>query len=95
MVYKRDNYSIRFREVADKLYAFNKITAETSDNSKIQFDDLLKIAKYKHREAFLKFDYKKDRLDEFIWPFLMILSDNKELCTMCKVISIISWPKYY
>ena len=56
MVHKSDNCSIRFREVADKLYALNKITGETLDNFKIQFDDLLKIPKYEHRKAFLKFD---------------------------------------
>ena len=90
MVHKSENCSIRFRELADKLYSLNKITAETSDNSKNQFDDPLKIVKHEHREAFLKFDYKKDRLDEFIWPFLMSLSDNKELCTVCKVIFVLS-----
>ena len=89
MVYKSENCSIRLRGLAE-LYSFNKITAETSDNSKNQFDDLLKIVKHGHREAFLKFDYKKDRLDEFIWPFLMRLSDNKELCTVCKVIFVLS-----
>ena len=90
MVHKSDNCSIRFRELADKLYGLNKITAETSDNSKTQFDDLLKIAKYEHREAFVKFDYKKHCLGDIIWPFLMRLSDNKELCTMCKVIFVLS-----
>ena len=90
MVHKSDNCSIRFRELADKLYGLNKITAETSDNSKTQFDDLLKIAKYEHREAFVKFDYKKHCLDDIIWPFLMRLSDNKELSTMCKVIFVLS-----
>ena len=60
MVHKSDNCSIRFRELANKLCALNKITAETSDNFKIQFDNLLKIAEYEHREAFLKFDYKKN-----------------------------------
>ena len=29
-------------------------------------------------EGFLKFDYKKDHLDEFIWPFLMRLTDNTD-----------------
>ena len=91
MVHKSENCSIRLRELADKLYSLNKITAETSDNSKNQFDDPLKIVKHEHREAFLKFDYKKDRLDEFIWPFLMSLSDNKELCAVCKVIFVLSY----
>ena len=45
MVHKSDNCSVRFRKLADKLYALYKITTETSDNSKIQCDDLLKIAK--------------------------------------------------
>ena len=90
MIHKSDNYSIRFRELADKLYALNKITTETSDNFKVQFDDLLKIAKYEHREVFLKFDCKKDRLDEFIWPFLMRLTGSKELCAACKVIFVLS-----
>ena len=86
MVHKSENCSIRFRELADKLYPLNKITAETSDDSKNQFGDLFKIVKHEHREAFLKFDYKKDCLDEFIWPFVMRLSDNKELYTVCKVL---------
>ena len=50
----------------------------------------MKIAKYEHREGFLKFDYKKDHLDEFIWPFFMRFTDNKELCTVCKVIFVLS-----
>ena len=41
-------------------------------------------------EGFLKFDYKKDHLDEFIWPFFMRFTDNKELCTVCKVIFVLS-----
>ena len=36
------------------------------------------------------FSLIKDRLDEFIWPFLMRLSDNKELWTVCKVIFLLS-----
>ena len=80
---------MRLTDNTDKLYALSKITAKT-DNFKIRFDDLLKIAKYEHREGFLKFDYKKNHLDEFIWPFLMRLTDNKELCTVCKVIFVLS-----
>ena len=41
-------------------------------------------------EVFLKFDCEKDRLDEFILPFLMRLIDSKELCTMCKIIFVLS-----
>ena len=41
-------------------------------------------------EAFLKFNYEKDYLDEFIWPFLMRLSNNKRLCTVYKVIFVLS-----
>ena len=72
------------------MYALNKITAEASDIPKIQIDDLLKITKYEHREEFLKFDYKKDCLDELIWPFFIRLSDNKVLCTVCKAIFVLS-----
>lgn len=79
MVHESGNCSIRLREIADKLYALNKITAQASDNSKIQIGDLLKI-------AFLKLRHKKDHLNEFIWPLLMKLSDSKELYTMCKAI---------
>ena len=70
------------------------LTAETSDDSKIQFDDLLKIAKYfenrKVTDAFLKFNYKKDCLDELLYPFLLRLSDAKELGTACKFIFVLS-----
>ena len=56
MVHKSENCSIIFRDLADKLHSLNKITAETSANFKNQFDDLLKIVRHEHREAFLKFD---------------------------------------
>ena len=90
MVHKSENCSIRLRELADKMYSLSKITAEASGNSNNQFDDLLKIVKHEHRETFFKLDYKEDRLDGFIWPFLMRLSDNKEQCTVCKVIFVLS-----
>ena len=88
--HKSKNCSIKFRELADKLHSLIKITAETWDNSKNQFDNFLKIVKHEHREAFLKFDYKNDCLDELIWPFLVRLSDSEELCTVCKVIFVLS-----
>lgn len=90
MVNNNENCSIRFRELANRLYALGKVNSETADKSKIQFDDLLKIAKHEYRETFLKFDFKKDRLDEFIWPFPMKLKDSNELCTVCKVLFVLS-----
>ena len=40
MVHKSENCSITFWELVDKLNSLNKITAETSDNSKNQFDTI-------------------------------------------------------
>ena len=49
--------SIRFRGLTDKLYAF---TSNVADNAKNQDSDLLKIAKYKQNDTFVKFDCEND-----------------------------------
>ena len=52
--------SIRFRGLTDKLYALKEITSNVADNAKNQDSDLLKIAKYKQNDTFVKFDCEND-----------------------------------
>ena len=69
MVKEPEKSSLRFRGLADKLYGLKVITSNVADSAKNQDSDLLKIAKYEQDDAFVKFDYKNDRLDSFLSNF--------------------------
>ena len=57
-------------------------------NAKNQYSNLLKIAKYEQNEAFVKFDYKNDRLDSFLSNFLTT-NDFKDIWHICKIIFVL------
>ena len=69
MVKEPEKSSLRFRGLAYKLYGLKAITSNVADSAKNQDSDLLKIAKYEQDDAFVKFDYKNDRLDSFLSNF--------------------------
>ena len=89
MVIEPEKSSIRFRGLADKLYALKAVASNVADNAKNQFDDLLKIAKYEKNDAFVKLDYKNDRLESFLSNFLTT-NDFKDLWHVCKIIFVLS-----
>ena len=59
-----------FIVLADRFFAAKKISAPVADNAKYQFDEFLKVAETHHKEEFLKFSFKVDRLDTFLEKFL-------------------------
>ena len=50
--------SQRFTKLADRLFALNKISANTADKSKNQYADLLNMVRFEHKEKFLDFKMK-------------------------------------
>ena len=82
MVREPEKSSISFRGLADNLYALK------ANNAKNQYSDLLKIAKYEQNDAFVKFDYKNDRLESFLSNFLTI-NDFKNIRHICKIIFVL------
>ena len=88
IIQKSDEASTRFRSLADRLYATQKIKAEVADKAKAQFDDFLKDSKLQHTEEFKNFDFKKDRLDSFLATYFA--GSTKELWHVCKLIFTLS-----
>ena len=88
MVRDPEKSSIHFRGLADKLYALKAITSNVADNTKNQYSDLLKIAKYEQNDAFLKFNYN-NQLDSFLSNILTI-NDFKDIWPICKIIFVLS-----
>ena len=82
--------SKRFTILADRLFVLKKISASVADNSKYQFDQFLKAAQYERKEEFLKFSFKKDRLDVFFAPFLAEYGLYKNVWAIWKIIFILS-----
>ena len=49
----------------------------------------MKIAKYEQNDAFVKFDYKNDRLDSFL-SNILTTNDFKDIWHICKIIFVLS-----
>ena len=69
MVLQIDEASVRFRSLADKLYALQKIKTEIADKAKNQFEIFLKGSVLQYEEEFKSFDFRKDRLDSFLGTY--------------------------
>ena len=79
-----------FVVLADRLFAVKKISASVADNAKYQCDEFLKVAETQHKEEFLKFCFKVDRLDTFLGKFLAGDDSYKDVWTVCKTVFIFS-----
>ena len=77
--------SQRFTKLANRLFALNKISANTLDKSKNQYADLVNMARSKYKVKFLDFKMKSDRVD----VFLMDLLSEKSHAYLLVVIKII------
>ena len=90
MVNSPKEWSQRFTILADCLFALKKISASVVDNSKYQFDQFLKVAQYERKEEFLKFSFKKGRLDVFFGPFLAENDSYNNVWAICKIVFMLS-----
>ena len=80
--------SQRFTKFADRLFAWNKISANTADKSINQYVDLLNLARFEHKEKFFDFQMKSDRVDAFLMDLLSEKS-HADLPVVIKIICII------
>ena len=71
----------------DKLYENKHLSANESDNAKLQYEEFLKDIATRHQEKFVEFDMNKDRLDHF---FQMFINDQyKDMLKAIKMVFII------
>ena len=90
MVNSPKECSQRFTVLSDRLFALKKIFTSVADNSKYQFHQFLKVPQYELKEKFLKFSFKKDRLDVFFAPFLTENDSYNSVWAICKMVFILS-----
>jgi hypothetical protein len=90
MVQNKDVALSRFGALVEKLHRCEWISATIADSAKDQFEAFIKSATTINKDSFLQFDYLKDRVDEFLNPFL---NSNKEFTSfwqICKIIFTLS-----
>ena len=63
----------RFQKMADNLFSLKFITSSVADNAKFQYDQFI------NQEKFLKFSFKTDGLDSFLYQFVAINADYSDL----------------
>ena len=79
-----------FAVLADRLFAAKKISASVDDNAKYQFNKILKVGETQHKEKFVKFCFKLDRLDTFLGKFFAGDDSYKDVWTVYKTVVVFS-----
>ena len=81
----------RFKALADDLFAAKKIKAKVANNAKCQYRRFISTDVIKHADKFLEFDFRKDRLDQYLFPYLAGKgTDYSDLWTICILIFTIN-----
>ena len=74
--------------MADNLFSLKLITSSVADNAKFQYDQFMCKEVVINQEKFLKFNFKTDRPDSFLYQFVAINADNSDLWKVMKLIFI-------
>ena len=84
-----DKAAKRFKGLADSLYSLKRISSSVADNAKHQFSKLLETEVKSEREKFVTFDFRKIRLDEFLYPIVGTKREYADLWRNCQLVFII------
>jgi len=85
----------RFKKMADNLFALKFITSSEADNAKFQYDDFMSKDVLLNKDKFMKFNFKADRVDTFLYQFVEVNKDYSDLWKVMKLIFILSHGQSY
>ena len=86
MIRLNQEYSLGFRALVDKFYVLNKTAIRKAVTAKDHYDQFLIALKFEHKENFLKFNFKENRLDKFIGIYLSSKDQYNERWTVSKIV---------
>ena len=84
MVRNKDECSVKFTKLIDKLYSCKWISSSVGDEAKKEYV-FLDTAQHEHKDAFLSFSFKKDQIDKFLLSYL-----HENLWKICIIIMTLS-----
>ena len=90
-----DKAAKRFKGLADSLYSLKRISSSVADNAKDQFNKLLETEVKSEREKFQAFDFRKMRLDEFLYSMIGTKPEYADLWKICQLIFILNHGQAY
>ena len=82
--------SLRFRRLADSLYSLKKVTSSVADRAKGQFDKFLSSVVRQEKEKLKNFNFRTDRLDDFLYHLIGANEEFKDLWKVCKLVFILN-----
>lgn len=85
----------RFKSLADALFGLKKITASVADNAKGQYDQFLRNVVKVQRKKFEDFNFRTQRLDEFLYPLIGTKNDCKDLWKICQLVFVLNHGQAY
>ena len=88
MVQSSSTVSLRLKKLADNLCTLNKISSKAADNAKFEYDSFQSVATKKHREGFLTYDPRKEKLDVFLGKYVRPEFEN--FWHICKAVFVFS-----
>lgn len=79
-----------FEKLVDRLYTGNWLSSKSADEAKKEYFQLVGAAQREHKDAFLGFDARKDRLDVFLGEFMDGNVKYGKCWVVCKIVFILS-----
>lgn len=90
-----DQSQKRFKSMADNLFSLKFITSPEADNAKFQFDEFMSNEVLRNKDKFLEFNFKDDRVDEFLYKYVGANKDYVALWKVMKLVFILSHGQSY
>ena len=81
---------VRFGSMVEKVHSEKWLPAQACDDAKEQYEDFISTVVKENRDKFLRFDIKKDRVDEFLGLFLHRKTHFLSLWKVAKIIFTLS-----
>ena len=81
--------ALHFEKLLMKLVSHKRLLSNVADKAKAQYSEFLETVVKENRDAFIIFKKETDRLDDFLFPFVL-MSKFAELAEVFKIVLILS-----
>lgn len=90
MVAIPDVYKLQFSVLVNKLFSSKWLIEKVAEAANVEFDEFLSLPYKEKCDKFSQFNWKEDRVDEFLGSFLHKNESYVALWNVCKIVFALS-----
>ena len=93
MVESSRSCELMFEEILEKFVSYKQLPSREADARKLEFSNFLSTTVKENKDSFVKFEKETDRVDTFIWQFLLDSNKFIMLWKVLKMLMILSYGR--